>query len=385
MSKRPTDTTVSPKKGDTNIVITPGMNPEVEKGGTGDIPFVDFIGPDNVSYKVTGGSNYVQDYPTQTIGNITFAPESAPGTPIPISPINGIGPQVTSTAPLPPPAPPAKGQVVVRAGTEIKALVPTTMQEAWLFCNKMASSLNLPKAFYETPKGLPADLTRNVNIIEMATAKALQALQLGMEVGLPPAQAIQSILVQNGVGTIWGDAQLALVINSGKAEYVREYTEGGDMWLDADKSKPNPNYTWVCETKRKGDDRPSFGRFSIEDAQRANLWGKRGASYDGKEGKASTWITHPERMGKYKARAFCLRDCYADVLKGLVHSREEFEGETIDVSDVPAPAVDRFQTKFADPKYAAPEQPPETVVAAPQRELPPEQPIPFGDAEEPKA
>lgn len=236
--------------------------------------------------------------------------------------------------------PPPKGSIVVKAGGAIQALVPTTMQEAWLFCSKMAASFNLPKAFYEMPK-LPEGMDRSmINIMDVATARAMHALQLGMEVGLPPAQAIQSILVQNGVGTIWGDAQLALVVDSGKAEYVREYTEGGDMWLDDKKTSPNPAYTWVCETKRRGSAEPVYGRFSIADAVRAELWGKRGKSYDGNPGKASTWVTHPDRMGKYKARAFALRDTYPDVLKGLTHSREEFEGEVLDVTPERAPATD---------------------------------------------
>lgn len=211
---------------------------------------------------------------------------------------------------------PKKGEVVVRSGREIAPLIPTTIQEAWLFCSQMAKSWALPQVFYQKPKALPEG--QNWSAQEVATARAFQALQLGMEVGLPPAQAIQSILVQNGVGTIWGDAQLALVLNSGKAKYVKEYESEGEMF-DA-KGAYNPAYTWICETLRVGDEQPTFTRFSIADAVRAGIWGAR------------TWATHPGRMGKYKARAFCLRDKYPDVLKGLVHSTEEMQGEMINVT-----------------------------------------------------
>lgn len=219
-----------------------------------------------------------------------------------------------------------KGQVVVRAGNKIEGLVPTTIQEAWLFCQKMAQSFSLPAAYYKKPT-LPDGMKEEQlpPIMDIATSRAMQAMQLGMEVGLPPAQAIQSVLIMNGVGTIWGDSQLGLVLGSGMAEYVKEYIENEPMLLDSD--KPNPKYTWVCETKRRGVSEPYFGRFTIAEAQKAGLWGKT-SQY----GKASTWVTHPQRMGKYKARAFCLRDVYADVLKGLCHSQEEFEGETIDVT-----------------------------------------------------
>lgn len=256
---------------------------------------------------------------------VTIQKEPPTSAPSPQSPIPPVDTQSLK--------PEKKGAVVVKAGSDILALVPTTMQEAYLFCNKMAQSFNLPPAFYAKPKTPEGMNEKDMpHAIDVATARAMHAMQLGMEVGLPPAQAIQSIIVTNGVGTLWGDTQLALVLSSGKAEYVREYTEGGDMWLDADQKKPNLAYTWICETKRKGAPAPIMAKFSIADAQRAGLWDKRGKPYNGQEGKPSTWITHPNRMGKYKARAFCLRDVYPDVLKGLSHSREEMEGEVIDVT-----------------------------------------------------
>lgn len=232
-------------------------------------------------------------------------------------------------APPPPPAPPApppapaaapaaqapKGSVVVKAGAT-GALVPTTIQEAWLFCQRMAMSYTLPPAMYAIPK-LPDGMdTGPINIMEVATARAFQALQLGMEAGLPPGQAIQSVLVLNGIGTLWGDAQLALVINSGLCEDFTETTEG-EMFSNG---QPNKDYAWICTTKRRGDAAPYTVRFTIGDAQRANLWDKK------------TWKTHPGRLGMYKARAFCLRDKYPDVLKGLCHSTEEMEGEIIDAT-----------------------------------------------------
>lgn len=237
------------------------------------------------------------------------APEPAPSPAIAPEP---------APAPAKEPAPP-KGSVVVKAGAT-GALVPTTIQEAWLFCQRMAMSYTLPPAFYALPKLPDGAIIGPVNILEVATARAFQALQLGMEVGLPPAQAIQSVLVLNGIGTIWGDAQLALVVNSGEAVYVKEYTEGGDMFADG---AANVEFTWVCETLRKGESEPLITKFSIADAIRANLWG------------AKTWKTHPGRMGKYKARAFCLRDKYPDVLKGLCHSTEEMQGELVDITPRP--------------------------------------------------
>jgi hypothetical protein len=70
----------------------------------------------------------------------------------------------------------------------------------------------------------------------------------------------------------------------------------------------------VCQVWRKGEDNPVTHRFSVADAKRANLWGKPGP-----------WQQYPRRMLQMRARGFCLRDAFPDVLKGL-YSREELEG-----------------------------------------------------------
>lgn len=229
---------------------------------------------------------------------------------------NGI-----ASAPAAPPK--ARDIVAVRAGNEIRPLIPTSLDEVYRFAKMMAMTFNLPVAYYEEPK---SEVVGNIEYsrIEVATMRAIHAIQLGAEVGIPPAQSIQSILVLNGIGTIWGDTQLALVLASGLCESHREYTEGEPMWTKYNmerkaESIPNPEFTWVFETKRRGKDLATT-RFSIADAIHAALWGKK------------TWATHPDRMGKYKARAFGLRDSYPDVLKGLCHSREEMEGEMINVT-----------------------------------------------------
>lgn len=177
-----------------------------------------------------------------------------------------------------------------------------TMQDIEAFCRTLALSGNLPQALYQR-----LNAHSSADIQDVAAARALHIIQLGLEVGLQPAQALSSISVHDGKPLINGDAQLALVINSGKALHVTESMDGeGD------------NLTAACVTHRAGDDAPYIIRFSVQDAIIAGLWGKDGA-----------WTTHPARMLKYKARAFCLRDKYPDVLKGLSHSTEEMEGEFI--------------------------------------------------------
>lgn len=180
------------------------------------------------------------------------------------------------------------------------------------FCATLACSFNLPAEYYDKPAHISHKLLVGMDLLKIAAARARHIIQLGHEVGLPPGQSIASITIKNGKPLILGDAQLALVLNSDKAEYVKEYTDGG-MLYDGDAI--NLLFSAVCEVKRFGDDSPTITRFSVQDAIIAGLWGIDGP-----------WSTHPGRMMKYKARAFGLRDKFPDVLKGLTHSREEMEG-----------------------------------------------------------
>jgi hypothetical protein len=146
--------------------------------------------------------------------------------------------------------------------------------------------------------------------------KIFVAVQMGAEVGLTPMQALQSIAVVNGTATIYGDTALGLVRNSGLLEWINEDIEGA---FNTNLEKVDGSVRAVCAVKRAGDPDPVERSFSVAEAKLARLWGKAGP-----------WSTHPQRMLKYKARAFALRDVFPDVLKGL-HVQEEMHGERIAV------------------------------------------------------
>jgi hypothetical protein len=145
------------------------------------------------------------------------------------------------------------------------------------------------------------------------------AIQYGAEIGFPPMQALQSIAVINGRPCVWGDGLVAVVRGSGECEYIREWIEGeGD------------GRTAWCETKRRGEPQSVSQKFSVGDAKAAGLWMKKS-----RDGKPSPWCQYPDRMLAMRARAFCLRDVYADFLRGF-GVREEVE----DYSPMPVVAVE---------------------------------------------
>lgn len=164
-------------------------------------------------------------------------------------------------------------------------LSPRSLEEALKFADYLADSELVPKDF----KGKPGNV--------------LVAIQWGMELGLKPMQAMQNIAVINGRPSLWGDAVLALVLASPACEYVRETEERGIA---------------VCRVKRRGDEE-HVQTFSDEDAKKAGLIGKQGP-----------WSQYPARMKKLRARAFALRDKFADVLKGIPIAEEVMDYQPLE-------------------------------------------------------
>jgi len=166
--------------------------------------------------------------------------------------------------------------------------------------------------------------------------KVFVVLQTGAEIGLKPMQALNSIMVQKGKPTLWGDAALALVKGSGLCEYCKEYFElKGTMMTEKDVQYADligypDGLMAVCESKALRDEVPVKSYFSVADAKVAGLWARKSG-----QGKPMPWSTHPKRMLKYKARAFNLRDNFPDVLFGM-HLTEEMYGE----EPLPAPESD---------------------------------------------
>lgn len=132
------------------------------------------------------------------------------------------------------------------------------------------------------------------------------AWQKGYEVGLAPQQSLETIAVINGRACIWGDGLIALIKNSPKEEWTNEWIEG-----------EGNNAVAYCETKRKNQPTTIKRSFSVAEAITAGLWG------------VNTWKKYPLRMLQMRARGFCFRDAYPDVLNGLQLAEEQLDAESI--------------------------------------------------------
>lgn len=128
------------------------------------------------------------------------------------------------------------------------------------------------------------------------------AIQYGAEIGLSPMQSLNSIAVINQRPSLWGDALVALVRKSGKCDFIQETFRG-----EFDKD----DFTAVCRVGREGQEVERS--FSVADAKAANLWSK------------SIWKNYPKRMLAVRARAWALRDAFADVLCGFQCAEEQYD------------------------------------------------------------
>ena len=136
--------------------------------------------------------------------------------------------------------------------------------------------------------------------------QVIVAIQFGMELGLPPMAALNSVMVVGGRPSLWGDAVpgiCAKLTESYKDEEIG--TKGADDW------------GWRITVKRVGRADPIVRTFTVADAKTAKLWQKKG-----NEGQDTPWITNPSRMLFARARTFAFRDLFPDLMRGLLTVEE---------------------------------------------------------------
>ncbi len=172
-------------------------------------------------------------------------------------------------------APENKQLAVVQQDRGAFDLSPRNFEQALTLADYLAASDMVPKQY----RGRPGD--------------CLIAMQWGMEIGLKPLQALQSIAAINGKPSLYGDAGKALLLSHGCI------IEEDDIEVIKAHGKA------ACTITRPG--RPPVRRtFSLEDAKTAGLLGKEGP-----------WRAYQSRQMAWRAFWFAARDAAADLLRGM--------------------------------------------------------------------
>lgn len=239
-----------------------------------------------------------------------------------------------------------KRSIIVAGRTGLKL---QTLDDVWRFAQCLAKSGLAPKGL-QTPEAITI------------------AVQMGMELGLPPMASVQNIAPINGRPSVWGDAQLGIVRGTDELEIFEEWFEQAGKRLPRNPTNYTDDTVAVCRVKRIGYDENQTG-FSVADAKRANLWGKAGP-----------WTEYPFRMLRQRARGYALRDSFGDALRGIRPTEEVMddpkpvEGRVVEAARVPAflPAA-QPQLQAPVEESGEPADPQAEPTPPPRRGRPPKQ------------
>lgn len=179
-------------------------------------------------------------------------------------------------------------------------------------------------------------------------ARGTMLLMQGMEVGLPPMQAIQLIAMINGRMVVHSDGVPAILLSRGfKIEQAFEGKEFDD------------NFTAVC-TLTRPDGAKHTSRFSVADAKKAGLWsphprvtrgGKNREAYEVQND--SPWHKYPRRMLWARALGFASRDHAADAMRGLMVAEEAEDIQRASAAVDITPTASVTEDDFPDPMAKA--------------------------------
>lgn len=148
----------------------------------------------------------------------------------------------------------------------------------------------------------------------------------GLEIGMLPMQALDSIDVIAGKPAIKPQGMLAQIKSKGLLESMKIEDDGS---------------TCTVTMKRKGETEPYVEAFGMADADKmmTKEWGK-----DVPLSQKSNWKAQPKTMRKWRAIAACCRTAFPDVIQGM-YTPEELgadvamsdDGDMIIVEPPPAP------------------------------------------------
>jgi hypothetical protein len=135
------------------------------------------------------------------------------------------------------------------------------------------------------------------------------AWDYGYSLGMPLSQCLQDIGIVHGKPALYGDGLMALALSHPECESIVE-----NPIID---SKTGIISGYSCTIKRRGHTAHTK-TFTLQDAEHAKLIRK--------DKPDCAWMKYPTRMLQMRARGLCIRDKFADALRGI-KSVEELQGE----------------------------------------------------------
>jgi hypothetical protein len=235
----------------------------------------------------------------------------------------------------------------------ILPIIPRNTEEAARYAQALIRADMVPDSYrYDGKSAVKAqNAGLDVRDGDINASLVLAGVLKSLEIGLPPQTGLGTIYPINGRFTVYGDGAIALIQRD---RVIAKHTKrriGPGFPPDLPLGDWPDEYGWLVSFWRKGQSEPYFAEFTVRDARRPNLWLNT---------NRKPWINYPDRMLFNRARAFALRDGFADCLFGL-GIREEIE-DTLPDEDEPVTAGTRHRSAFDDEPETAALPKPETQV-----------------------
>lgn len=230
-----------------------------------------------------------------------------------------VSPEGAGTAVTLPPK--ARPELVAHDGM---AIMPRSIEEASRYAQGLIQAGLVPNSFRKDGKW---DGAINPSLVMMGVLKSL-------EIEVPPQTGLAGMYPVNNRFSVYGDLAAALVQRTGAVKKQTTVWLGGGF--DEDLPLPSWPDDFGCEVRywRVGQDEPYIGRYTVRDAKRAGLWNAP---------KRDPWLKYPKRMLFNRARAFALRDGFADGLHGLSIAEEVIDALPVETPTTHVAAIDSLR------------------------------------------
>lgn len=204
----------------------------------------------------------------------------------------------TETGPVakPPVTPPPD----IRIGGRVQPFLPQSLDEVIRYSRMLLVAGAVPDALSEE-KG------RKLPEREIIS-RVVAVIAAGSEVGLAPMSAMASIAIINRKRYIFGEGAIALVQNSGQLESMEREFIGTVPEDDVPTGKFHDSFGVRVTLKRRGQDRPYIGSYTVGQAKRAHLWLST---------VKRTWTEAPEAMLFWRAFHQAAVAGFSDFLNGM--------------------------------------------------------------------
>ena len=197
---------------------------------------------------------------------------------------------------------------VLRSGGQMAPIVPQSLDD----CARLARMAVMSGMLKPLKVGYGDNAQQESP--EATLARGTMIIMQGMEIGVPPMQAVQLLAMINGRITAHSEAVPGILLAKG-FRIERSWT--GTAMTD--------DWTACCKVTRP-DGQFEVGTFSVKDAKQARLWEQAPTktAYGKTKDNDSAWFRYPKRMLMARALGFASKDIAADALRGIM-VREEAE------------------------------------------------------------